>query len=138
MPIKAAVMGFGQYRTLRPSKRWKSSPISPAWASFAGKNPLERMRTICAAFRNTPALRIWQAVSGKPDVVLLCAPSRKIPEVAGDLLGKGYNTVDSFDIHDRIVDAIGLSETQAVKGKAVAITAAGWDPWHGLRDARPV
>ena len=69
-----------------------------------------------------------EAVSGKPDVVLLCAPSRKIPEVAGDLLGRGYNTVDSFDIHDRIVETIGLLEAQAVKGKAVAITAAGWDP----------
>ena len=76
-------------------------------------------------------------MSGKPDVVLLCAPSRKIPEVAGDLLGKGYNTVDSFDIHDRIVETIGLLETQR-EGQGRGHHRRRMGPRHGLRDARPV
>ena len=38
------------------------------------------------------------------------------------------NHFDIYSIHDRIVETIGLLEAQAVKGKAVAITAAGWDP----------
>ena len=69
-----------------------------------------------------------EAVSGKPDVVLLCAPSRKIPEVAGDLLGKGYNTVDSFDIHTGIVDLRRTLDATAKEHKAVSIISAGWDP----------
>ena len=48
--------------------------------------------------------------------------------MAAGLLAQGLNTVDSFDIHDRIVETIGQLEAQAVKGKAVAVTAAGWDP----------
>lgn len=69
-----------------------------------------------------------EAKVGKPDVLLLCSPSRQIPEVAGEMLARGYNTVDSFDIHDRIVETLKALDEQAVKGNAVCISAAGWDP----------
>ncbi len=65
---------------------------------------------------------------GKPDAVLLCAPSRQVPELAAGLLRQGFCTVDSFDIHDRIVETVGLLEEAAGAGKAAAVTAAGWDP----------
>lgn len=66
--------------------------------------------------------------AGKPDVLLLCSPSRQIPEQAPALLASGYTTVDSFDIHDRIVETLGSLDVHARKGHSVAITAAGWDP----------
>lgn len=66
--------------------------------------------------------------AGRPDVVLLCAPSRQVPDLAAELLGRGYNTVDSFDIHDQIVDTVTRLEQSAQQGRAVAVTAAGWDP----------
>ena len=62
------------------------------------------------------------------EVAILCTPTRSVEKYAKEYLAMGINTVDSFDIHDRIVETIGLLEAQAVKGKAVAITAAGWDP----------
>lgn len=68
------------------------------------------------------------AKAGKPDVLLLCSPSRQIPEQASALLAAGYTTVDSFDIHDRIVETLGSLDEHAKKGQSVAITAAGWDP----------
>lgn len=69
-----------------------------------------------------------EAAAGRPDVLILCSPSRQIPGVAGEMLAKGYNTVDSFDIHDRIVETLNALNEQAVKGNAVCISAAGWDP----------
>lgn len=67
-------------------------------------------------------------VAGKPDVTLLCTPSRQVPELAATLLEKGFSTVDSFDIHDRIAQTTTDLDAGAKAGKAVAITAAGWDP----------
>ena len=127
MPIKAAVMGLGNIGRYAI----EALEIQPDFTCVGVIRRKESLGKDAHDLRGVPeyaSLADLEAVSGKPDVVLLCAPSRKIPEVAGDLLGRGYNTVDSFDIHDRIVETIGLLEAQAVKGKAVAITAAGWDP----------
>lgn len=68
------------------------------------------------------------AAKGRPDVVILCGPSRSIPTTAAEFLGKGFSTVDSFDIHDDIPTEVPLLHKAAVAGKAVSITAAGWDP----------
>lgn len=65
---------------------------------------------------------------GNPDVVILGLPSRQMPGAAAELLSRGFCTVDSFDIHDRIVEVVGTLENHAHKGRAVSITAAGWDP----------
>ena len=127
MPIKAAVMGLGNIGRYAI----EALEIQPDFTCVGVIRRKESLGKDAHDLRGVPeyaSLADLEAVSGKPDVVLLCAPSRKIPEVAGELLGKGYNTVDSFDIHDRIVETIGQLEAQAVKGKAVAITAAGWDP----------
>lgn len=64
----------------------------------------------------------------RPDVVLICSPSRQVPETAATLLQAGYCTVDSFDIHNRIAEVVTSLDGAAKAGKAVAVTAAGWDP----------
>ena len=64
----------------------------------------------------------------KPDVVIMGLPSRLSPGAAAELLTRGFCTVDSFDIHERIVEVVGSLENKAEKGHAVAVTAAGWDP----------
>lgn len=65
---------------------------------------------------------------GKPDVVILCGPSRSVPDDARQYLAKGICTVDSFDIHDRIPELVRSLDDIAVKNNSAAITAAGWDP----------
>ena len=115
MPIKAAVMGLGNIGRYAI----EALEIQPDFTCVGVIRRKESLGKDAHDLRGVPeyaSLADLEAVSGKPDVVLLCAPSRKIPEVAGDLLGRGYNTVDSFDIHDRIVETIGLLEAQAVKG----------------------
>jgi len=62
------------------------------------------------------------------DVALLCTPSRSVQENAVKLLAQGINTVDSFDIHQDIVDLRNSLDKEAKKGNAVAIISAGWDP----------
>ena len=65
---------------------------------------------------------------GKPDVVVLCGPSRQVGDQAEKLLSMGISAVDSFDIHHKIVDMVNRLDPVAKAHQAVAITAAGWDP----------
>ena len=64
----------------------------------------------------------------KPDVAILCVPSRKTEEYATDILPLGINTVDSFDIHGLICDLRRSLDAAAKKTGAVSIISAGWDP----------
>lgn len=74
------------------------------------------------------SLEDLEAAQGRPDAVLICSPSRQVPDTAAMLLAAGYNTVDSFDIHDRIMETVTRLDASACQGRSVAITAAGWDP----------
>ena len=65
---------------------------------------------------------------GKPDVVIICAPSRSVPEDAAFYLEKGLRTVDSFDIHAEIPALVVRLDEAARKSGSAAVTAAGWDP----------
>ncbi len=64
----------------------------------------------------------------KPDVVILCGPSRSVPEDARQYLAKGICTVDSFDIHEEIPNVVRSLDEIARKNGCAAVTAAGWDP----------
>ena len=127
MPIKAAVLGLGNIGRYAV----EALETQPDFTCVGVVRRKESLGTEPYNLRGVPeyaGLAELEAVSGKPDVVLLCAPSRKIPETAGDLLARGYNTVDSFDIHDRIVETLKALEARAQTGGAVAVSAAGWDP----------
>ena len=67
-------------------------------------------------------------IAAQPDIVLLGVPSREVPQAAGQLLEKGLNTVDSFDIHTRIPEVHRCLNDAALAHKAVSILSAGWDP----------
>ena len=127
MSFKAAVIGLGNIGRYAV-EALEAAPDFTCVGVVRRKESLGTAPHDLRGVAEYASLADLEAVSGKPDVLLVCAPSRKVPEVAGDLLGKGYNTVDSFDIHDRIVETIGVLEAQAAKGGAVAVTAAGWDP----------
>ena len=64
----------------------------------------------------------------KVDVALLCTPTRRVEEYAKSCLEKGINTVDSFDIHNQIVQLRDSLEKTARMHNAVSVIAAGWDP----------
>ncbi|MGL4858624.1 MAG: diaminopimelate dehydrogenase [Enterobacteriaceae bacterium] len=62
------------------------------------------------------------------DVALLCVPSRAVPATAQQILQRGINTVDSFDIHSDIVALRQQLTPIAKECNSVAVVAAGWDP----------
>lgn len=62
------------------------------------------------------------------DVAVLCTPSRSVESFAVEILAKGINTVDSFDIHSQIVTLRQNMGKVARESGAVSIISAGWDP----------
>lgn len=66
---------------------------------------------------------------GQVDVALLCAPTRRVPELARSIVALGVNTVDSFDLHgEHLVEYRREIGTKAREHGAVSVIAAGWDP----------
>ena len=61
-------------------------------------------------------------------VAILATPTRKVEEYAKQCLALGINTVDSFDIHTKIVDLRRSLDKEAKAHGAVSIISAGWDP----------
>lgn len=64
----------------------------------------------------------------KPDVAIICSPSRKVEEQAAKILALGINTVDSFDIHGDIVGVRSRLDKIAKQHNTVSIISSGWDP----------
>lgn len=62
------------------------------------------------------------------DVALLATPTRKVEEYAVQMLRKGINTVDSFDIHGSIPELRSRLDSEAKGADAVSVISAGWDP----------
>lgn len=62
------------------------------------------------------------------DVALLCTPTRSVEQFAKECLALGINTVDSYDIHEGIVELRSSLDEAAKKHNAVSVISAGWDP----------
>lgn len=66
---------------------------------------------------------------GKVDVAILCGPSRSVPEIAKEIVGKGICTVDSFDIHgDALWELHEMLDAECKKNNVASVISAGWDP----------
>ncbi|MDD4636771.1 MAG: diaminopimelate dehydrogenase [Bacteroidales bacterium] len=61
-------------------------------------------------------------------VAILATPTRRVESYAKQYLAMGINTVDSFDIHTKIVDLRRELNKVAKANNTVAVIAAGWDP----------
>lgn len=64
----------------------------------------------------------------KVDVAFLTAPTRSVESYAIECLKLGINTVDSFDIHQKILELRNSLNNIAKENNAVSVIAAGWDP----------
>jgi diaminopimelate dehydrogenase len=62
------------------------------------------------------------------EVAILATPTRQVEKFALEALALGIHTVDSFDIHGKIVELRRKLDKEAKKNKAVSVIAAGWDP----------
>ncbi len=92
-------------------------------AASLGKNPND--------LRGVPDFASMEDLikaKGRPDVVLLATPSRNVPKDAEGFLKQGFCVIDSFDIHEEIAPLVKDLDAFSKDGKAVAVTAVGWDP----------
>ena len=65
---------------------------------------------------------------GPVDVAILATPTRAVEEHALKCLALGINTVDSFDIHTRILEYRNELMPINKETNTVSVIAAGWDP----------
>ena len=64
----------------------------------------------------------------RPDVALLCVPSREVPEKIKEMHALGISTVDSYDEHTEIYKLRQEADISAKVNKCVSVLSAGWDP----------
>lgn len=62
------------------------------------------------------------------DVALLATPTRMVEKYALEMLAKGINTVDSFDIHTQIPELRSRLDEASKAAGTVSVISAGWDP----------
>ena len=77
---------------------------------------------------NIPVVDALDKLPEKPQVALLCLPTRSVEEHAKVCLEQGISTVDSFDIHGQIWDLHTTLDAVAKEHGAVSVISAGWDP----------
>lgn len=67
-------------------------------------------------------------LKNKPDVLLLCIPSREVPAKVKAYQDMGYCTVDSYDEHENIPAFRREADISAKATNTVSVLSAGWDP----------
>lgn len=67
-------------------------------------------------------------LKNKPDVLLLCIPSREVSAKVKVYQDMGYCTVDSYDEHENIPVFRREADISAKATNTVSIISAGWDP----------
>lgn len=119
--IRAAIVGYGNIGryTLEALQAADDFEIAGVVRRNPSEVPLE-----LAPYKVVANIDELEAV----DVAILCTPTREVEIHAVEILAKGINTVDSYDIHGGIVALRRTLSEAALKSGAVAIIAAGWDP----------
>jgi len=79
------------------------------------------------ALGEIPIVRSVEDLKGV-QVVILCIPSRNVPDIAEQILLKGISTVDCFDIHSETYNLFARLDEAAKKGNSTCATAIGFDP----------
>lgn len=67
-------------------------------------------------------------LSEKPDVAILCTPTRATPDLVVECLENGINTVDAYDMHSHIIETRTKIDKAAKSAGKASVLAAGWDP----------
>jgi len=92
------------------------------------------VRRPASLYKNREELKDTVVVSdiselkNKPEVVLLCIPSREVPVQTKMYQEMGYCTVDSYDEHEKIPALKKSDDISAKATNTVSIVSAGWDP----------
>ena len=120
--IKVAIVGYGnigQYALQAVEAAPDMECLGIVRRSGAENKPAE--------LADYPVVKNIKELEGV-QVAILATPTRKVEEYAKECLALGINTVDSFDIHTKIVDLRRSLDAVAKANNAVSVISAGWDP----------
>lgn len=120
--IKAAIVGYGNIGrfTLEALREAPDFEVVGVVRRNTSNPPAE--------LAGYPVVTSVSDLPVRPDVAILCTPTREVELQAIPILSAGINTVDSFDIHSSIVSLRrSLGEVAKAHG-SVAVISAGWDP----------
>ena len=120
--IKVAIVGYGnigQYALQAVEAAPDMECVGIVRRSGAENKPAE--------LADYPVVKNIKELEGV-QVAILATPTRKVEEYAKECLALGINTVDSFDIHTKIVDLRRSLNAVAKANNAVSVISAGWDP----------
>lgn len=120
--IRAAVIGYGNIGRFAV-EALEAAPDFEI-AGIVRRNGAEDMPSELAGYTVVKSIKELKGV----DVAILGTPTRKVEMYAKECLGLGINTVDSFDIHTKIVDLRRSLDVVAKANNAVAVISSGWDP----------
>ena len=68
------------------------------------------------------------SMKGDVDVMVLCGGSATDLPVMGPEIAADFNTIDSFDTHDKIPEYFANVDKAAKEGNNISIISVGWDP----------
>ena len=120
--IRAAVVGYGNIGRFTVEALESAEDFEIA--GIVRRNGDENKPAELAAYPVVKDIKELKDV----DVAILATPTRKVEDHAKECLALGINTVDSFDIHTKIVDLRRSLDTVAKANNAVSVISAGWDP----------
>ncbi len=120
--IRAAVVGYGNIGKYTLEALIEAPDMEVA--GIVRRRGAEDLPKELEGYKVVKDIRELDAV----DVAILATPTRSVEAYAKDILALGINTVDSFDIHTKIVELRRTLDAAAKAGNAVSIISAGWDP----------
>ena len=122
--ISVAIVGFGNIG--RACKQAIEDTQDMVLSGVIRRNPINK--ELHEELQNTQVASNIKDLKIKPDVVLLCIPTRELIEKSAYYRSLGYNTVDSFDEHTKIFTYKRQADIHAKATKTVSMIGCGWDP----------
>ncbi len=120
--IKIGIFGYGNLGK-GVEEGLKKNPDMELAGIFTRRNP-ESLKTSSPAY-SSDELKNFK---DKIDVLIMCGGSKSdIPE-QGPKMAQFFNTVDSFDNHEKIPEYYELMDKITKTNKKVAVISTGWDP----------
>ena len=88
-----------------------------------------RLDELRRKYPQLPVVSNFKSLPEKPDVIILCLPTRTVPSLAPAILSAGIHSVDCFDMHGEPFTQLKATlEPAARAGGSVAVMGAGVDP----------
>ena len=87
----------------------------------------ESVKDLPAQLKDIPVVTALSDLN-QVDVAFLALPTRLVPQFAEEVLTKGINTVDSFDLHGELANYRRHLDKIAKAHGRTAVISAGWDP----------